>query len=147
MTTIVEAVHKTREEVSELSYRQRKGDIDKFLDAINELRDHMKSLTGRVEQIVEGFSGLTWYKEYNEEALKEIHTTVVMARDLHKRLLISFTKVNKVCRKKKILQTELNDYKYSLNELEEVVDDIDLIFFEFPNDPEVQRINKFIDSH
>lgn len=141
MTTLQVEIQETIEEVKDFSFRERTEYYDeertnRLLDSILDFKKSLNSTTEDVCKIVDAFESLTWAGEPNEDNLKQIIELLALTRDLHRTLIKRYVLFNKTLKPKGIAVKDLKTFKGALDDLIEVTDDIEDIYFVFPKMPD-----------
>lgn len=137
---IVEFQHKVDEQSYEerlalVSYEER---VNRFLDGIIELRNHLTVNADKLEILTGGIEDLTHLSGLNEDCLKKMSSLIASCNDLiglHKRL---YARLNSAFRTKGIAKGEIKQFKRQLEDFEESVQDLELVFFVLPSDEKFQ---------
>ena len=137
MSTFQAEIQETIEEVKDFSFRERTEYYDeeranRLLDSILDFKELLNSTTEDVCKIVESFEFLTWAGEPSEANLKQIIELLALTRDLHRTLIKRYVLFNNVLKPRSIAVKDLKTFKESLDDLIEVTDDIEDIYFVFP---------------
>lgn len=141
---IAEFQHKVDEQsygerLALVSYEER---VNKFLDGIIELRKHLTVNSDKLEILTDGIEDLTHLTGLNEDCLKAVSSLIASCNDLiglHKRL---YVRLNSAFRTKGIARGEIKRFKRHIEDFEESVQDLELVFFVLPSDEKFQTQSK-----
>tara|TARA_B100000315_G_C14441899_1_gene525092 strand:- start:474 stop:920 length:447 start_codon:yes stop_codon:yes gene_type:complete len=110
--------------------------INKFLDTINNLRDRIIDRTSKLEELDDLFTRLTWLNiedKKEEDLLKQV---IDRAKKFHSRLIRNYANLKRNLWKENICRNELENYKYSIEDFEDSIFEVEEIFFSLRKDEE-----------
>ncbi len=141
MATLQIEIQEALKEVKDLSYREKthyfdEERVNRLLDSILDFKKSLNNTTSEVNQLIEAFEGLTWAGKPNEDHLKKIIELIALTRDLHRTLIKRYALFNSALKPRGIAVNELKTFKGAIDDLIEVTDDIEDVYFVFPNMPE-----------
>jgi len=148
-TTLNREIKNTSNEVREFSFKQKKEllskqeIIDQFLDAIPVLKKVLADRTKTLEDIVDKIDYLTTLGKPSESALLKINDLISLLRDWHSVVIREYVSLNSI-RKLKIAKEEIKSYKSAIDDLKEVYEDMESIYFFLPGMPEFEETTKEI---
>ena len=117
--------------------------MNAFLDAIN---DFKKSLTEKSEKIFslnDQVDKITWFNELDEECLKLINDLILAIKDLRSSLVRQYVSMS-FLRQKGVAKEEIKTFKSAIDELKEVYQDLESVFFFLPEMPEFKETTKLL---
>lgn len=126
--------------VRDFSYSEKKNPISEnevnnvLLDAILEFKESIKKKTLKIYEINERIERLTWFTDLNDECLMLMNDLIASSKDLHSTLIRQYISME-ILRKKGIAKVEIKDFKNSTDELKEVFEDLESVFFFLPELP------------
>ncbi|PLX08440.1 MAG: hypothetical protein C0596_06170 [Marinilabiliales bacterium] len=115
--------------------------INKFLDSINELKKDLQKKSQFVYDINERIEKITWFNDLDDECLMLINDLISTAKDLHSTLIRQYVSVG-FLKLKGIAKEEIKDFKNAIDELKEICQDLESIFFYLPQMPEFVETTK-----
>ena len=131
--------------IRKLSFQEKmsplvdENNINTFLDAIIDFKNELNKKTNLIYFINESFEKLTWYNDLDQEDMIIINDIISIAKDLRTSLFRQYSLMVNI-RKKGIAKKEIDDFKYSIDELKEVYEDLESVFFY------LQEIPEFVDT-
>jgi len=141
--TVKTEINRTSREIRHISYTERKtfnDQVNDLLDKINALKIFLRDKTNIILSINSDLEHLTWYSNLDDECLELISGIIAMVKDLHSILIRYYVKFDDL-RKKGIAKDELKSFKAAIDDLKEINNDVESVFFELPFDKEFQDIN------
>lgn len=147
--TIKDKIVATVNEVREASFKEKTSSfgldteerINSFLDKILTFKKILTEKTQKIELFSEKLESLTWFNEVDEECLKLLNDLIATVKDWHSSLIRQYVSMN-MLRKKSIASEEINDFKYAVDGLKEVANDLESIFFFLPQNQDFQETTK-----
>lgn len=145
--TNIEKINDTFDVVSKASFQEKKEYlskeqvIDNFLDKILELKERITYKSNKTKEIVERLEEITWYDNIDEEGLRMINEIISLSKDLHSTLIKSYVDLNFFI-KKGIAVNEIKHFKSNIDNLKEVIQDFESVFFRLPKLPEFKEASK-----
>jgi hypothetical protein len=146
-TLIKDSIEKIYSEVNDI-YKEEKSHeekVNEVLDGILDLKKDLITDSSKINNLCTGFEKLTWHESFDEEILQSIKKLILSSKDLHSKLVKRYIKLA-FFRKKGIAKEEIKLYKRSVDLLREANDEMENIFFVYPNDPEFVEITKKINE-
>ncbi|KAF2518267.1 hypothetical protein E0W68_09590 [Flavobacterium salilacus subsp. salilacus] len=146
-TTAKKQITETFQEVRNFSYEQKKEEtINALLDKILELQNHINTKTVFLEDLYPRFEKITWigFDDIDEETLKIINDIISTTRDISRSLTLQYVFLNN--NYKKIVPDTIKKFKSALDDIKEITDDLEDVFFRFPKDYRFQKANDLIQS-
>lgn len=135
-------IEETFEEVRSFSFKEKKEpSIDRFLDAILDLKKMLKEKADKIFDISERMEGVTWYTDPDEESLILLNDLISSARDAHSTLIRQYVSLNPL-RAKSIAKTEIKTFKSAIDTLKETYEDLESVFFFLPEMPDFVETTK-----
>lgn len=145
-------VSKVLDEVKTTSFSERREIkseeeiINSFLDKIIDFKKNVATRTQKIEDISEKMETISWINEkMDDETLKDLNNLIVLAKDLHKTLIIHYVSFTPL-RKNGIAKEETANFKNALDTFKEVYSDIESTFFSLPNNKDFVEITKRISA-
>lgn len=131
-------IDKTYNDVREFSFDEKRAPlmnekkINLLLDSINNLKKKLSEKTVRLKNLNKSLESLTWFtEELDMECLMKINDIISASKDLHSSLIRQYTLFN-IVRTKGIAKNELKEFKGAVNDLKEISNDIESVFFILP---------------
>jgi hypothetical protein len=146
--TVSEKIESVANRVKQASFHEKtRGvaeiDIDSFLDKILTFQKYLADKTIKVDQISSMFENLTWIEgDLTENDLRLINEVISAGKDLRTSLIKRYIKIN-TNSLRSIASKEINLFKASIDNLTETYRDVEDVFFNLPNDNE---LNEAIDQ-
>lgn len=143
--TILETIQK----VKQFSFEEKKesqideSKINQLLDRILWFKKMLSDKTDKIYAIVEKAEEITWYNELDNESLLLINDLISSMRDLHSSLIRQYVSFNYI-RSKGVAKEEIKRFKASLDELKDISNDFESIYFFLPRIPEFQETTKLL---
>ncbi|KOS07015.1 hypothetical protein AM493_13965 [Flavobacterium akiainvivens] len=137
----------TFNEVREYSFKQKREDVvNSLLDQILELQNIIRNKTVFLEGLYPKFEKITWLNadDIDDETLRIINDIISTTRDISRSLTIQYVFFNNKYRK--FASGALKEFKVSLDDIKEITDDIEDVFFKLPKDDRFQKANDRIQS-
>lgn len=151
MSTLVSkhTINATFKEVRELSFKEKsKPTIDdnivnNFLDQILKLKEILQKETSKINNIVDKLEKLTWVEQeiLDEDCLMLINDIISLSKDLRSSFVKQYVSMNYI-RSKGIAKNELKEFKNAIDDLREISEDLESIFFYLPNISEFKETTK-----
>ena len=146
------APHKTQiidtfSDVRDFSFQEKKTpvldeeQVNLFLDAILDFKQKLQFKTERIFEINARMEAISWLNELDDECLILLNDLISAAKDLRSSLIrqyVSFT----LLRKKGIAKEEIKNFKLAIDELKEICDDLESVFFFLPEMPDFVETTK-----
>nr|WP_315219791.1 hypothetical protein [uncultured Flavobacterium sp.] len=141
-------ITQTFNEVRSFSYKRKNEQeiLNSFLDKILELQGKITEDTNFVFSLVERFEKLSWIDASNldEETLIVLNDIISISRDIHRTMIMRFIFLNKHMRD--MASLHIKEFKMSIDDLKESINDLEYIHFRIPYDLRFQEINERIQS-
>lgn len=141
-------INETFTEVRNFSYKRKNESeiINSFLDKILELQGKITEDKNFIVFLVERFEKLSWLDASNldEETLKVLNDIISISRDIHRTMIKRFVFLNNNMRD--MASAHIKDFKISIDDLKESINDLEYIHFRMPSDSRFQEINERIQS-
>ena len=151
MTTVsasnIEKINQTFNEVRKVSFLEKKEasmseeSINAFLDKIIEFKKLLQEKTKKIELINENLEKITWFDDLEEEALIMINETISLCKDLHSTLIRFYVRLN-FLKIKGIAKNEIKVFKSVIDDLKEISEDLESVFFFLPQMPDFKETTK-----
>ena len=151
MTTVsasnIEKINQTFNEVRKVSFLEKKEasmseeSINAFLDKIIEFKKLLQEKTKKIELINENLEKITWFDDLEEEALIMINETISLCKDLHSTLIRFYVRLN-FLKVKGIAKNEIKVFKSVIDDLKEISEDLESVFFFLPQMPDFKDTTK-----
>lgn len=117
-----------------------------FLDSINLTQDFLSKTTPSIIILTEKLEEFSWFENVTEQNKFLIKIALLASEELTKSLSKSYIVLKKLYKPKDVLKEELKQYKEAIENLQETTNDIEMVFFELPNDTEFKAINEKLAS-
>lgn len=117
-----------------------------FLDSINLTQDFLSKTTPSIIILTEKLEEFSWFEDVTEQNKFLIKIALLASEELTKGLSKSYVVLKKLYQPKNVLKEELKQYKEAIENLQETTNDIEMVFFELPNDTEFKAINEKLAS-
>lgn len=143
----IEKISQTFNEVRTISFQEKKEasiseeSINAFLDKIIEFKKLLHEKTHKIELINENLEKITWFNDLEEEALMMINETISLCKDLHSTLIRFYVKLN-FLKVKGIAKNEIKVFKTAIDDLKEISEDLESVFFFLPHIPDFKDTTK-----
>lgn len=116
--------------------------LNAFLDSINSLKRELSLKTDIINSIIPKLEELTWFNNPNEETLKQVNELIALIKDLYTIYNKKFINYSNTLKKGEIATAEIEAFECCLHDLAEIGDDLENVFFTFPQDKEFQTLNQ-----
>lgn len=147
--TVSQKIERVATQVKQASFDEKsrgssEPDIDSFLDKILIFQNYLADKTAKVNMISLIFEELTWVDgNFSEDDLRMINEIISAGKDLRTTLIKRYIKIN-TNSLRSIASKEINLFKISIDNLTETYRDVEDVFFNLPNDSEMNDvINQF----
>lgn len=133
-------IKKMFSDIRTVSFEEKKSplmqeeQINAFLDAIIDLKSILNQKTQVIETINERIEKITWFTNLDEGCLLLINDLISSARDLRITLVRQYISLS-IIRKKGIAKVEIKNFKSAIDDLKEICDDLESVFFFLPQMP------------
>jgi hypothetical protein len=117
--------------------------MNAFLDAILDFKDFLREKSNRIFSINDKVDKITWYNDIDDECLKLINDLISAIKDLRSTLIRQYVSMAFI-RKKGIAKEEIIEFKYAIDELKEVYEDLESVFFYLPEMPDFKETTKLL---
>ncbi len=140
-------IENTFSSVRTFSFNEKKNplvdedSINHFLDVINSFTDSLRKKTKRIYDLNGRVEKLTWFTDLDEECLMLTNDLISSAKDLHSSLIRQYVSMN-FLRSKGIAKDEIKDFKNAVDEVNEIAEDLESIFFFLPEFPDFVETTK-----
>ena len=115
--------------------------INSFLDEINEFKKYINKKVKKLYNINDDIIRLTWFTDLDEECLMLINDLISSAKDLRTTLIRQYVSMDYI-RRKGIAKEEIKNFKNAIDELKEVYEDLESVFFFLPEIPDFIETTK-----
>lgn len=138
-------INSTVESVRNFSFEEKKNNtldeksINSFLDKINDFKIIINKKNNRLENLIQIIEHLTWLEISNDESLLLINDLISSLRDLKTSLNRQYISMATL-RSKGICKTEIKIFKMYIDDLEEIANDLESIYFFLPNNTDFQDV-------
>jgi PHD/YefM family antitoxin component YafN of YafNO toxin-antitoxin module len=122
------------------SQARHEKEVNKFLDRINTVKEHLLLVAQNVSALLPGLSDLSWFSNMEEDELATVIALIKAVEKLAASIVRSYAATNKVFRPMGIAKDELRAYKECADALKEVTTDLLARFVSLPQDEEFQRL-------
>ena len=145
--SIRQNITSTVDQVRDASYKEKKSlfstqeQIDTFLDKILEFKGLLTEKTEEVESFCEKLETFTWFEALDEECLKLLNDVIAATRDWRSSLVRQYISMD-ILKRKKIATAEIKNFKYAIDDLREVCDDLESVFFYLPKNDSFTETTK-----
>ena len=142
-------IQKTFEDVRSVSFNEKRStflneqEINSFLDKINSFKEDLIAKTDRIDNINERLENLSWFTDLDDDSLMLLNDLISVAKDLRMTLVRQYVKMT-VIRKKGIANKEIKEFKSSIDDLKEICEDLESVFFSLPKMPEFKETTKLL---
>lgn len=140
-------IQSTYSSIREFSFSEKtenawnEGKVNAFLDAVLDFKQELKYRCDKIDELYEAKSKLTWLQDRNKENLQLINDIIASLKNLHSALLSQLATIQSI-KAKGIAIKEIEDFELAISDIQECYDDLDYVFFRFPNNKEMQKITK-----
>jgi hypothetical protein len=140
-------IKSTFSEIRTVSFEEKKSSsmqeeqINAFLDAIIDLKSILNNKTQVIESINERIEKITWFTDLDEECLLLLNDLISSAKDLRTTLVRQYVLLTPF-RKKGIAKEEIKNFKSAVDDLKEICDDLESVFFFLPKMPDFNETTK-----
>jgi len=144
--TSKQTINDTVEVVNNISFSEKKDshlsddEINKFLDDISVLRTLLEQKISAIDNINQLLQKISWLRDLNDECLKLLNILILVGKDFHSTLTKGFTPLDKLS-ESGIAVSEICNFKESVDDLLDVLDDLEMSFFVFPKNEDFIEIN------
>lgn len=145
--SIISEIQKTFIAVRNASFKEKRAalmqedGINQLLDSILEFKNRLKQKTNSLQDIIEGLEKLTWFNDLDEECYMKLNDLISLAKDLRGTLIRQYINLN-IIREKDVAKEEIEAFKNTIDDLKEVYEDLESVFFFLPNMPDFQETTK-----
>ncbi len=131
---IEEVVDSVRDISLEQRNQSKEQLINEFLDAINDTKKKLADYANRFNTLIDKTEKIFWIDEkLNEEDYKLLNELLILIGNVHFKLVRDmYVPLNNLLRPNGIAIEELNKLKHTLDNIKEVRNDIDSVFFKLP---------------
>jgi len=142
-------IKKTFSDIRTVSFEEKKSSlmqeeqINAFLDAIIDLKSVLNQKTQLIESINKRIEKITWFTDLDEDCLLLINDLISSARDLRTTLVRQYISLSSI-RKKGIAKEEIKNFKSAVDDLKEICDDLESVFFFLPQIPMFVETTKLL---
>ena len=117
--------------------------MNAFLDVILEFKDSLGEKTNKIFSINDNIDKITWYNDRDDECLKLINDLISAIKDLRSTLIRQYVSMS-FLRQKGIAKEEIKKFKIAVDELKEVYEDLESVFFFLPEMPDFNETTKLL---
>ena len=145
--TSKETINHTVEAISDVSYNEKtealttEAEINHFLDNVLGLSQVFNKKTATINTINQLLEKISWLNDLNEECLKLLNVLIGVGRDFHSTLLRQYLNLHNL-ENNGIAIKPMADFKESIDNLTELIDDLESAFFSLPKMPEFLEATK-----
>lgn len=142
-------IQETFTSVSDFSYHEKRSPfmdqerMNAFLDAILEFKAYLSEKTNRIISINAGIEKITWYNDLDDECLKLINDLISTIKDLRSTLIRQYVSMS-LLRDKGIAKEEIKEFKIAVDELKEIYQDLESVFFFLPEMADFKETTKLL---
>lgn len=148
-STAKDRINATVIEAREASYQAKTSsfrldsqeNINTFLDNILEFKKMLSEETIEIESFTEKLEKLTWFDDIDDDCLKLLNDLIAAVRDWRGSLVRQFVKMDNL-RKKGIALDEIRNFKHAIDDLREIADDLESVFFHLSKNQDFQETTK-----
>lgn len=115
--------------------------VNALLDAILEFKSTFQKKTEKINSLNHKIEKLTWLEELDNECLMLINDLISSIKDLHSTLIRQYVSLNFI-RSKGIAKEEIKNFKDAIDDLKEVYQDLESVFFFLPEIPDFKETTK-----
>lgn len=136
--TVRDASYKAKQELT------REQLVDELLDSILEVKQYLQSQIKLISKHTESLEEITWYDPsmFDEETKKKINDVISSSNDWAESLTKYYLKWKDVS--KKIVPSDLAEFYSAVLDLKDAAKDLETAVFDFPNDPEMEKVKELI---
>lgn len=116
--------------------------MNSFLDAILDLKSHIRAKSEKLYNYTERLEKITWYDNLDDECLMLLNDIISLGRELSNSLNRQYAYYNKEFKQHGIAKDEIKELKASINDFKETCNDLEDIFFYLPQDTEFNKITQ-----
>lgn len=133
-------IENTFSRIRTISFREKKSPllneekVNAFLDVIIELKKILIEKTQIINNINDRIEKLTWFSDLDDDCLMILNDLISSAKDLRSSLIRQYVSMYYV-RKKGIAKVEIKDFKNAIDELKEIYEDLESVYFFLPKIP------------
>lgn len=137
-------IQATFKEVAELANQKnekvlKQEAVNKFLDKILELQNHLTERTNKVNHINTKFQELSWLKDLDADSIIVVRKILDLSKLWHNKLIKHYVSLNWA--RKDYATEAMRKFKIEIDDLKERNQDLEDLFFNLPADKEfTQRI-------
>lgn len=143
LTSVLEQV-KTTSLKEKRTIENNEANLNAFLDAINVFKEKLCFETEEINNLLPRLEELTWFTQPSEEVLLQLTELIALIRDLRSNWVKKYVKYNRTFSKKGIATKEIKAFKLMLDDLHEIANDLEDVFFVLPQNEKFQEINQKI---
>lgn len=142
-------IKETYTRVSDFSYEEKRSPfmdqerMNSFLDAILDFKESLNEKTEKINSVNDQIDKITWYNDLDDECVKLINDLISAIKDLRSSLARQYASMSSI-RQKGIAKEEIRAFKSSIDELREVYQDLESVFFFLPSIPEFEETTKLL---
>lgn len=140
----IEKISFTFNELRNISFQEKKQasmseeEINSFLDKIIEVKKVLAEKTEKIEMINASLEKITWYGDLEEESLMIVNEIISLCKDLHSSLVRYYVRLA-FLRTKGIAKSEIKNFKSVIDDLKEIAEDLESVFFFLPRMPDFRE--------
>jgi len=140
----IEKISFTFNELRKISFQEKKQasmseeDVNSFLDKIIEVKKTLIEKTEKIELINENLEKITWYGDLEEESLMIVNEIISLCKDLHSSLIRYYIRLS-FLKTKGIAKNEIKNFKSVIDDLKEIAEDLESVFFFLPTMPDFKE--------
>lgn len=146
----IDKISQTFEKVRSLSYNEKRNfisteeSINTLLDTINELKQSVNSKKQTIDSFVGILEQITWLNDLDETCLIKINEIISLSRDFHATLIRYYNSLVENLIAKGIARREIQNFKLSIDDLKEIIEDLESVFFYLPKMPDFQETSRIL---
>lgn len=141
---VLTTVNTRKEEV--INYREKQQEIiDNFLDAVLEFNAFLNRISSELDTISEEIIKLTWKEKPEGECYSAYLELLEAGNKLHKSLIMKYVSYANF-RRKGISKNEIKNFKQSVDNFHESLEDLRLRFSDLCDDAEIVQLTKEIED-
>lgn len=116
--------------------------INSYLDAIPDLKTNIQEKTSIMQRTVGILEEITWLTDLDDDCLKGVNDIISLAKDVRSILVRYYVSINNAFRN--VAGKEIKAFKNSLDDLKEMYEDLESVFFFLPQMPKFKENTKIL---
>ncbi len=135
--------------VRDFSYSEKRSPfmdqekMNAFLDAILDFKNSINAKTEKVFLLIDSIDKITWYNDLDDECVRMINDLISAIKDLRSSFVRQYVSMS-FLRQRGIAKEEIKTFKSAIDELKEVYQDLESVFFFLPEIPEFKETTKLL---